>query len=497
MTTRSRHGSAHQHDPNPSSSDALPAPSVNIDPPTPPRSRLPRGVAMAGLATAAFLVILDAAMVNLAGSTIRAGLELTAAELTVVVDSYLVAFAGLLLLGGRLADVLGARAMFSTGMTIYLVASACCGLAANGAMLIAGRIGQGIGAAVVMPAALSLVLALYPSPAERTRAMGIWGAVAGAGSLVGVFLGGTLTQLLGWQAVFVTPVPFGIIGAIVVWRSVPRIPGSPGQFDLLGAVTVTAGISGLALGMVSASDAGWTAPATVFGLAIGLVCLAAFVLVEQRSARPLIPLGVFRRRPVVTANLVMLLIGGTLTSLFFFLPQYQQDVLGMSPFEAGIAQIPVAVMIIAGSVAAPLLAKRVGLARALPVALVVLLAGLLWLATAPTTAGFSIGLLGAFLLIGAGLGLGTVNAVAMAVRNSADSETGLLSGLVNAAQQLGGAVGVAALAGIAIGVAGTAGDISFTTAFFGQAGLILIALAVSFISIASARQAGPAAAGTH
>ncbi|MFD4407477.1 MFS transporter [Nocardia sp. NPDC058499] len=463
----------------------------------PARSRLPRGVAMAGLATAVFLVILDAAMVNLAGSTIREGLELTAAELTVVVDSYLVTFAGLLLLGGRLADVLGARAMFSTGMAVYLAASAFCGLAASGEMLIAGRIGQGIGAAVVMPAALSLVLALYPSPTERTRAMGIWGAVAGAGSLAGVFLGGTLTQLLGWQSVFVTPVPFGIIGAIIVWRSVPPVPGSPGQFDVLGAVTVTAGISGLALGMVSASDAGWTAPATAIGLAAGVISLLAFVIVERRSVRPLIPLGVFRRGPVVTANLVMLLIGATLTSLFFFLPQYQQDVLGMSPFEAGIAQIPVAVMIIAGSVVAPLPAKRVGVAGALPVALVVLLAGLLWLATAPGTDGFSIHLLGAFLLIGTGLGLGTVNAIAMAVRNSADSETGLLSGLVNAAQQLGGAVGVAALAGIAIGAAGTAGDISFTTAFFGQATLILIALAVSLISFARTRHTGLTAIGTH
>ncbi|NKY36856.1 MFS transporter [Nocardia speluncae] len=452
---------------------------------------------MAGLATAVFLVILDAAMVNLAGSTIREGLELTAAELTIVVDSYLVTFAGLLLLGGRLADVLGARAMFSTGLIIYLAASAFCGLATGGEMLIAGRIGQGIGAAVVMPAALSLVLALHPSPTERTRAMGIWGAVAGAGSLVGVFLGGTLTQLLGWQAVFVTPVPFGIIGAIIVWRSVPPIPGSPGRFDVLGAITVTAGISGLALGMVSASDAGWTSPATVIGLAAGITCLVAFVIVERRSTHPLIPLGVFRRGPVVTANLVMLLIGGTLTSLFFFLPQYQQDVLGMSPFEAGIAQIPVAVMLIVGSVVAPLLAQRVGVAGALPAGLVVLLAGLLWLATAPVTSGFSVHLLGAFVLIGTGLGLGTVNAIAMAVRNSADSETGLLSGLVNAAQQLGGAVGVAALAGIAIGAAGTAGDISFTTAFFGQATLILIALAVSLISIARTRQTGLTAAGTH
>lgn len=467
------------------------------DEPAPTRgSAIPRGLAMTGLASAMFLVILDASMVNLAASTIREGLGLTAAELTVVVDSYLVTFAGLLLLGGRLADVLGGRRVFLTGMAVYLTATAFCALATSGGMLIAGRIAQGVGAAIVMPAALSLVLALYSSPTQRTRAMGIWGAVAGAGSLIGVFLGGTLTQLLGWQSVFVTPVPFGVIGAVIVWRSVSSVPGRPGRFDALGAITITLGISGLALGMVSASDVGFGAPGTLIGLAVGLACLAAFVLVERRSAHPLVPLGVFRRKPVITANLVMLLTGGTLTSLFFFLPQYQQDVLGMSPLSAGMTQIPIALMIIVGSVVAPPLARRIGLARALSVGLTVLLAGFLWLAMDPTTSGFSVSLLGAFVLIGSGLGLGLVNATAMGVRDSAEGESGLLSGLVNATQQLGGAVGLAALAGIAIGAAGTHGDISFTTAFFGEAALVVIALALSFIS-ATRKQRAPATVGTR
>ncbi|NKY49522.1 MFS transporter [Nocardia vermiculata] len=443
------------------------------------RSPLPRAVAMVGLATAMFLVVLDAAMVNLAGSTIRRGLGLSATELTMVVDSYLVTFAGLLLLGGRLADVLGARRVFFAGMGVYLAASVWCALATSGALLIAGRIGQGVGAAMLMPAALSLVLALYSSAAERTSAMGVWGAVAGAGSVIGVFLGGTLTGMLGWQSVFLTPVPFGLLGAFIVWRSVTPVSGRPGRFDTLGAVTVTLGISGLALGMVSASDAGWVSPGTVFGFAVGLVALAAFVFVEGRSPRPLVPLGVFRRPPVVTANLVMVLIGGTLTSLFFFLPQYQQDILGMSPQTAGLVQLPLAAMIIVGSVLAPVVAERIGVARALPVGLAVLLTGFLCLALASTTEVFSVTMMGAFLLIGTGLGLGSVNATAIAVRDSADHESGLLSGLVNAAQQLGGAVGLAALAGIAIGTAGTHGDISFTTAFLGQSALALLALLLS------------------
>ncbi|MFW5418721.1 MFS transporter [Nocardiopsis sp. CNT-189] len=449
---------------------------------------MPRGAAVAGLATSMFLVILDSSMVNLAGLAIREGLGLSAAELAVVVNAYLVAFAGLLLLGGRLADVLGGRRVFLTGMAVYLAASAFCALAASGPMLIAGRIGQGIGAAVVVPSALALVLALHPSPAERTRAMGLWGAVAGAGSLFGVFLGGTLTGMLGWQSVFWTPVPIGIASAIAVWRSVPAVPGRPGRFDLIGAATITTGISALALGMISAAEAGWGAPGTVAGLALGAASLTAFAVAEHRSTHPLVPLRVFRSRPVVTASAVVLLLGAAMVCLFFFLPLYQQEVLGMTVSAAGLSQIPIAGTIIAGSAAAPLLAKRIGLHRALPAGLALLLAGFLWLLLDPATGGFSAGLLGAFLLIGTGLGLSLVNAIAMAVRDGAEGESGLLSGLVNAAQQLGGAVGLAALAGLAIGAGGARGDIDFTVAFLGEAGLVLIALALVLLPGARTRR---------
>lgn len=440
------------------------------------RARTSRGVAMAGLATAMFLVILDSAMVNLAGPTIRAGLALTDIELTLVIDSYLVPFAGLLLLGGRLADLLGGRRVFLTATGAYLLASSVCAVATSGELLIAARVVQGMSAALVMPAALSLVLALYLSRGERTRAMGVWGAVAGAGSLVGLFLGGTLTEMLGWESVFWIPVPFGVLGAVVVWRSVPAVAARAGHFDAFGAVTITAGISALALGMISAAHVGWGSPLAIGGLAVGVAFLVAFVAVERRSARPLVSLGVFRRRPVVTANLVMLLVGGTLTGLFFFLPQYQDEVLGMSPLETGMSQLPLAAMIILGSVLAPLLARLIGLASALPAALAVLLAGVLWLAFDPTSSGFSASLLGAFVLIGAGLGLSAVNATAMSVRDATEGEAGLLSGLINAAQQLGGAVGLAGLVGIATA---TGGGIDFTTAFLGVAAGIVVALALS------------------
>lgn len=442
--------------------------------------RLPRTAALGILAASMFIIVLDSAMVNLAASTIRTGLGLTATELTAVANSYLVALAGLMLLGGRLADVLGGRRMFLTGMSLYVAASAFSALSVNGAMLIAGRIGQGVGAAIAIPSALALVLLLFSTPAERTRAMGVWGAVAGAGSLVGVFLGGTMTQVLGWQSVFWAPVPLGLAAVAVVWRTIPSAPGRAGRFDTAGAVSITVGVSSLALGLLTAAEAGWAAPTTLAVLAIAVASLVAFVVAERRSAHPLVPLGVFRRPTVMIAAAVMILAGGTLASLFFFLPLYQQDVLGMGALMTGMTQIPIAVMIVIGSAAAPWLAQRIGLHRALPVGLTVLLTGILWLALNPAHT-FTWQHVAAFVLIGTGLGLGAVNAIAMAVRDSTDGESGLLSGLANAAQQLGGAVGLAALAGLAISTAGTADAISFTAAFLGGGALIVVALLLSLV----------------
>ncbi|MFC4562340.1 MFS transporter [Nocardiopsis mangrovi] len=458
------------------------------------RARKPRGVAVAGLAASMFLVVLGVAMVNLAGPAIRTGLGLSAAELTMVASGYLVALAGPLLLGGRLADVLGGRKVFLAGMAVYLAASVACALALSGPVLIAARVAQGIGASLLMPSSLVLLLALYETAAERTRAMGMWGTITGAGSLLGVFLGGTLTELLGWESVFWAPVPFGIVSAIAVWRSVPAFPGRPGPFDVAGAVTITVGVSGLALGMVLAPETGWSAPGTLIALVVGVASFAAFVVAERRCAHPLVPLTVLRRQPVVTAAAVMLLLGATLMSLLFFLPLYQQEVLGMSALATGMGQLPIAAMIIVGSATAPLLATQIGPARALPAGLVPLLAGLLWLVLNPATDGFSAHLLGAFLLIGTGLGLSTTNAVTMAVRDSGEGESGLISGLISTGQQLGGAVGLAALAGLAIGAAGANGDISFTTAFLAQTTLILTALALSLIPPARPKPA-PATAG--
>ncbi|RBQ20783.1 MFS transporter [Spongiactinospora rosea] len=443
----------------------------------PPASR---GLAMAGLAAAAGIVILDASMVNLATPAIRAALGLTTAELSWVVDGYLIAFAGLLLLGGRLADVLGGRRVFLSGAAVYVLASLACALAATGPMLIAARIVQGAGAAALTPAALSLMLGLYAGAEERRRALGVWGGVAGAGSLLGVALGGVVTQALGWPAIFWLPVPIVGLTAAAVWKAVPPSPARPGRFDLAGAATITLGTSALALGLISAPEAGWGSPRTIVSLAVGVAALGAFVVAERRSAQPLVPLGVFRQAPVVIANTVMLLLGAVAVGLFYFLPQFQQQVLHMSPVATGLSQLPIAVMITLGGFAAPWVARPVGLRPALIGALAALAGGLFWLAQSGPGSEYATALLGPFLLIGAGLGLGFVYATTLAVSGATPGETGLLSGLINATRQLGGALGLAAL--IAMATAGHSTD--FAGAFLGAAVLALAATALSLIPAA-------------
>ncbi|MFE0149071.1 MFS transporter [Nonomuraea sp. NPDC059007] len=448
------------------------------------RSR--RALAMVALAMAAGTVILDVSMVNLATPAMRTALNLSTAELSWVVDGYLIAFAGLLLLGGRLADLLGGRRMFLTGVAIYVVASIACALAFDATTLIAARIVQGAGAAVLTPAALSLMLGLYPEPGERRRALGVWGGSLGAGSLLGVALGGVVTQALGWPAIFWFPVPIEILVAVLVGYALPPSPVRRGRFDLFGAATITLGISALAFGLISAPEAGWGSVRTVGSLAVGALSLGAFIVVELRSGHPLVPLGVFRRRPVVIANTVMLLLGAVSVGLFYFLSLYQQQVLGMSPATAGLSQLPIAVLITLGGFGAPWLARLTGLRSAMAGALAALSAGLFWLAQSEAGSEYVTALLGPFLLIGAGLGLGFVYATTIAVSGAVVGETGLLSGLINATRQLGGALGLAAL--IALATAGArpeAGDgVAYTDAFLGAAVLALVAALLSLIPAA-------------
>ncbi|OQR63406.1 MFS transporter [Streptomyces maremycinicus] len=439
-----------------------------------------RGLALAGLAGSYFLVVLDLAMTNLAGLAIREDLGLSAAELTSVASSYLVSFAGLLLLGGRLADVLGGRRMYLIGMVIYLAATAFCAMAASGPMLIVGRIGQGAGAAILVPAALALALAMSSSPEQRTRVVGLWGAAAGIGAVSGVVLGGVLTESLGWEWVFWVPVPVGIVAALIVLRAAPGLRGQAGRFDLPGAVTITGGLSAFVFGVVSAPESGQGESGWLVAIAIGIALLMAFVVVERRTPHPLVSLRLFRQGPVLLASIIVLLVGATFGSMFFFMPLYLQQIQGLDASTAGLSQAPIGLSLIVGSALAPSLARRLKPSYSCAVGLLMLLGGIIWLTGNPPNAGLSVNLVGAFVLIGAGLGIGQVSAIALAVRDGAEGESGLLSGLVNAAQQVGAAIGVATLSAVAIGApTGIEDEMDFTTAFIGQSALIAIAFSLA------------------
>ncbi|WP_432825670.1 MFS transporter [Dactylosporangium sp. CA-092794] len=458
---------------------------------SPLRPLAPRGLALAGLAASYLLVVLDVAMTNLAGLAIRAGLNLSAAELTLVASGYLVSFAGLLLLGGRLSDVLGGRRMYLIGMAVYLAATVFCALAVSGPMLIAGRIGQGIGASLLVPAALALALAMSATPEQRTRVIGLWGAAAGIGGVLGVALGGVVTEALGWEWVFWAPVPIAALAAVIVVRAVPAVRGRPDRFDLPGAMTITGGISAIAFGVIYAAESGRNRLTALVVVGVGVALLVAFVAIERRTVHPLVPLELFRRGPVMMASIIVLLVGATFGSMFFFLPLFLQQVRGLDAGTAGLTQAPVGLSMIVGSALSPLLAGRLGSSRACSFGLFMLLAGIAWLALNPSAEGASAHLIGAFVLIGAGIGIGQVNAIAIAVRDGAHGESGLLSGLVSVAQQIGAAMGVAALSGIAIGAAGTADEIEFTTAFVSQCVLVALALvlALTLVNRASRRRA--------
>ncbi|WP_329238960.1 MFS transporter [Actinoallomurus sp. NBC_01490] len=406
-----------------------------------------QGWALAGLATAQFMVILDSSIVNVALPSIRRGLDLGPAGLSWVVDGYLVAFAGLLLLGGRLADVFRRRAVLLGGLALFTAASAVCALAPDGPVLVGGRVVQGAGGAVMAPAALSIVMTLFPDGHARSRALGVWGGVSGAGGIAGVLLGGVLSQTLGWPWIFVINVPVGLAVGAVVLTAVRPSPAAGGGFDLAGAVTVTLAMAALAYGLVSGSGAGWCAPVTLTALTAGVLALAAFVAVERRASRPLVPLTVFTRPRLVIANAIMLMTGAVTVGLFYFLPQYQQTLLGMTPLETSLTQLPIALTITAGGLLAPRVAATAGPRAALAAGPAVLTVGLAWLAPADPHAGL-LRLLGPFLLVGAGVGTAFVHITSLAVAGAATEETGLVSGLVNTTRQMGGALGLATLVAV-------------------------------------------------
>jgi EmrB/QacA subfamily drug resistance transporter len=411
-----------------------------------------RNLALALLAMTQFVVVIDASIVNVALPSIGEALDFSQNDLSWVVNSYTLTFGGFLLLGGRLADYLGRRRVFMIGMALFALASLAGGFAQNETWLIAARAVQGLGAAIASPAALSIITTTFPEGQERNKALGIWGAVAGAGGAAGVLLGGVLTEWAGWEWVLFVNVP---IGAFIVWQAPKLLAESTAEeesdrtLDLPGAITVSAGLALLVYAMVDAINVGWGSAETIGRLAGAAALLVAFVVVELRTRKPLIPFSIFRKRTLRGANLVGILIGMSLFSMFFLITLYLQQVLGDSALEAGLSYLPLAIAIILAAGAASALVTKLGFKNVLITGMVFVAVALAWFSQIDPHGSYAVDVLGPSILAGVGLGFAFVPVTIAAVTGIEAHEAGLASGLINTAQQVGGALGLAILASIA------------------------------------------------
>jgi len=455
-----------------------------------------KDLALVLLAVTQFVIVLDASIVNVALPSIGSALNFAQDNLSWVVNAYTLTFGGFLLLGGRLADLLGRRTIFIAGLVLFSVASLLGGLAQSDTWLIAARALQGLGAALISPAALSLITTIFREGAERNRALGVWGAVAGSGGAAGVLLGGVLTQWVGWQAVLFVNVPIGLLAAVAAPRLLPESRDAEDRyFDFQGAVLVTAGLALLVYALVDANNAGWGTFHTIGlgGIALGL--LAAFVGWESRARQPLMPFSIFRLRTLRGANVVGLLLGLSLFAMFFFLSLYMQQVLGYDALKTGVSYLPLALMIIVSAGVASQLVTRIGFKPVLTAGMLMLAAGLVWFSRSSATGSYLGDVLFPSLVVGFGLGLAFVPVTIAAVMGTKPNEAGLASGLINTSQQVGGALGLAILSAIATastnqvaaghtrGYALTAG---FHTAFLVGAGFALLGALLGSVMISSA-----------
>ena len=408
-------------------------------------------LALVLLASAQFVVVLDASIVNVALPSIGEDLRFSQENLSWVVNAYVLVFGGFLLLGGRMADLLGRRRVFVAGLVLFAVASLFGGLATDETQLIIARAAQGLGAALLSPAALSIVTTTFAEGAERNKALGVWGAVAGSGGAAGVLLGGVLTDVLSWEWVLWVNVPIGLVAAFLAPRLLleSRDERESRSFDALGAFTVTAGLALLVYALVDANQAGWASTQTLVLLAIAVGLLAAFVLVELRQRAPLVPFGIFKLRTLTGANVVGLLVGASLFSMFFFISLYMQQVLGYGPLKAGFAYLPLALTIIVSAGVASQLVTRLGFKPVLVAGLALIAAGLLWFSQVSAGGGYVSDILFPSLLAAAGLGFSFVPVTIGAVAGTKPDDSGLASGLINTSQQIGGALGLAILATVA------------------------------------------------
>ena len=410
-----------------------------------------KGLALLLLCLIQFMVVLDIAIVNVALPTIKTALHFGEADLSWVINAYTLTFGGLLMLGGRAADLLGRRRMFMIGLALFSGASLVCGLSSSEAMLITARAVQGVGAAIISPAALSILMTTFAEGPERNRALGIWGAIAGSGGAAGVLLGGILTQELSWSWIFFINVPVGVAVILAAPRVLreSRVTTGERSFDLTGAVLVTAGLSTLVYALVQTVDHSWTAPRTIALFAGAAVLLVGFVATEARAAAPLMPLSIFRNRSLSAANGVGLTLGASVFSMFFLLTLYMQQVLHYSPLRTGVGYLLVSGVIIVSAGASQAFVTRIGVRTVLAVGMGLTVVGLLYFSRLPVDGSYWTNLTPGFILTGAGLGFSFVPVSIAALVGVRHDEAGIASGIINTSQQVGGAMGTAILSTIA------------------------------------------------
>jgi EmrB/QacA subfamily drug resistance transporter len=410
-----------------------------------------RWKALAVLGIAYLMVVLDVAIVNVALPSIQEDLGFSPENLQWVVSGYALTFGGFLLLGGRMGDLLGRRRMFMIGLLAFSAFSLLCGFATSDEMLIAARALQGAAGAILAPSVFSITMVTFEEGAERNKALGILGAIAGSGAAIGVLLGGILTEYVGWEWIFYINAPIGIATFLVVRRYVAesRVEGLARHFDAAGAVTVTASLMLLVYGLTQANNAGWASAQTIGVLIASAVLMGLTLLIEQRSPSPLVPLRFFRRRTPTGANIIGFGLGTIVFGMFFLLSLYMQQVLGFSAVKTGVGYLAVALTAVVASGIAQALVTKLGVRPVLATGMLLLAAGLVYFTFISVDGTYLADLLIGFLLIGVGLGFSFVPVSIAALAGVPPPEAGLASGLINTSQQIGGALGVAIMTAVA------------------------------------------------
>jgi EmrB/QacA subfamily drug resistance transporter len=457
------------------------------------------------LCAGSLMIVLDTTIVNVALPSIRTDLGFSQTSLAWVVNAYLLTFGGFLLLGGRLGDLFGHRRLFLAGITLFTLASAACGLAGSQNFLIAARAVQGLGGAVASAVSLSLMMNLFTSPADRAKAMGVFGFVASGGGSIGVLLGGVLTGTINWHWIFLVNLPIGVAVVILSLRLLPTAHVSTsGRIDVAGAVAVTAALMLAVYAIVNGNQNGWTSGRTLGLLAGAVALLVAFLLIESRISSPLVPLRLFRLRNLSTANVVGVLWAAAMFAAFFLSALYLQIVLGYSPLQVGLAFLPGnLVMGVLSLGFSAKLVMRYGIKRPLAAGLLIAATGLALFARVPVDGHFLVDVLPGMLLIGLGAGIAFNPVLLAAMSDVAPEESGLASGVVNTAFMMGGALGLAVLASVAASrsnslTASGEGHLAALTGGYHLAFLVgaLFALGAATIGVTWFRMS-PATAGAH